>query len=243
MTRFPMHPSDESTLIELAHGLLPAGRREEVLAHLHECAECEHRFRAIVAEREHFRATLHTRLASPAVKWTLPLRKPAWIAAAACAVLIAVIVVARWQSPETQREYWIPVGEESMVLRSVDGSTRPDQVRGVLDDYTRHNATAAVKSLETFEAAPGDVTSAALRDLFLASALLNAGRPAESEAALQRLSIDTLPPQWRRQARWIRYLALTALDRDAEAQPLLDVLMDEPGEIGVLAREERERIR
>jgi hypothetical protein len=242
----PVHLDDESVLIELAFGLLPVERRDEILAHLRTCAECEARFQTVVAEREHFRAKLADASPHPtALPQIRPRRtlRAMWVAAAACAAVVAVVVISRQSGPDAAREYWIPVGEESMVLRSAEEWARPDQVHGVLDAYARRNATEAIQELERFEAAPGDETSSALRDLFLASALLNAGRPLECEAVLQRLTIDTLPPQWRRQARWVRYLALTALDRNAEAQPLLDLMAGEPGEIGALARDEMKRTR
>ena len=234
------HPIDESTLIDLAHGLLPPSEQGEALAHIRACPECENRFRVIVADRERSRATGAPRAVwpggvekRPGLRHSKGLR---WVAAAAVVLTIGVYALQRNTVRPAPIPYWIPVEEEATVLRSSTG-LQGEHVDSALDGYLKRNAATAVRELRALEVSPDNATVASLRDLFLASALVNAGQYAEAIKVLDALSIDTLPTQWRRQARWVHYLALMELGRREEAGLLLEELVDEPGEIGRRAKD------
>lgn len=238
------HPLDDSHLFDLAHGLVPAAEQPALVAHLRQCGQCEQRFRVLVREREKLRSDDKRRLWGEGAPRPARARwKPiAWTSAVAAAGVAAVLVVTRFGGQETRPVYWMPVDQEATVFRSAEEETGHSVVGGALDAYQRHDAEAAIVQLQEFTWSPDNKPAATLRDLFLASALVNAGRYSEAEGALARLGIDTMPTQWRRQAQWVRYLALSQLQRDREAREILQILVNEPGEIGRLAREEAERL-
>ena len=232
------HPLDESTLIDLAHGLVPEPERKELLDHLRECQQCENAFRAVVRERERLRATDWPISRVPRATRS---KVVGWTAVAAVAAIALLVVLPRMNDGPSRAQYWIPVEQEAMVLRSTNGELGNGAVDGALDAYLRRDAAAAVVELEEFQAPNENETSKTLRDLFLASALVNDGRYQEADDILSSMFVETIPTQWRRQARWVRYLAWSGLGRDAEAHELLQELSTEPGEIGRLAQAELKR--
>lgn len=239
----PLHPIDESTLIDLAHGLTPHAEREAILVHLRGCGPCENRFRELVAEREMLRAESRRRIAAGRTAGpSRRARTTVWVSAAAASVLVASLLVSHLSENGRRVEYWIPVEQEATLLRST-GDAHANSIWGALDAYVNRDAPRAIEALRSLALAPENEPALVLRDLFLASALVNAGSYADADELLGRLEIDTLPTQWRRQARWVRYLALSQLDQEDEARALLEKSVREPGEIGRLARKEIHRLR
>ena len=234
------HPLDESALIDLVHGLASPSERDSLLAHLRTCEQCEGRFRALVREHELLRAEKLPGLAGASMAGPSSTVRPklvVWAAVAAAAVLIGFIAIPRLAGDRTSSVYWIPIEHEATVLRSTNEAPTRSEVNGALDAYVNRDAAGAIEELRAFQVSPDNETSSDLRDLFLASALVNAGQHGEANDLLDRLDVDTLPTQWRGQARWVRYIALARLERRDEARALLDKLVREPGEIGRLARE------
>ena len=233
-----VHPLDESNLIDLAHGLLPESERERLLDHIRSCEQCENAFRDVVRERERARA----------VDWPISrvprasrARLAGWTAVVAAATVALLVVLPRLNHQPTPAQYWIPVEQEATVLRSTNEQSGRTAVGGALDAYLRHDAATAVVELQAFHAPSESETSRTLRDLFLASALVNDGRYHEADDVLSRITIESMPTQWRRQARWVRYMTWSQMGLTSEAHGLLEQLQHEDGEIGRLARGELER--
>jgi len=243
----PLHPIDESVLIDLAHGLAAPSEHAEALAHIRSCPECEIRLRAIVSDREQLLAAripqATDRVRTVARSGVMGSKALRWIAVAAAAVIIAVALP--YLSRDHERgEYWLPLSEnEETFLRSSRDMGQARGLDNVLQPYRERNAKEAVEQLTAYAVPPSDATAVALRDLFLASALLNAGRTDEAIASLERINVRTLPQPWRSRAQWVQYLSLNELNRETEARELLGNLKDEPGDIGDKARLEIERMR
>jgi hypothetical protein len=239
----PSCTSDEFRLIDMVSGLLSAEEKERTIDHVRGCPDCEQRLREIVADREHLRAAPFPRMVHDRIQRVQPGNQPAlrrWLAMAA---VLAVVVIGtlRVFTPRNSLEYWIPVEEASVVLRS-DG-----QASGAMEDglkaYRNRDVGAAIELLEDLVISSGDQTAATLRDLYLASALVNAERHAEALATLEKLRIDSMPTPWRGHAQWVQYIALTRAGRDLEARALIETLALDPGEMGRRAQAELDRLK
>ncbi|MBE0565902.1 MAG: hypothetical protein IH621_08105, partial [Krumholzibacteria bacterium] len=134
--------------------------------------------------------------------------------------------------------HWLPATVEAATVRS-DAAAVPAALAEALAVYGRHDTGAAIPALEALEL---DAGWASLRDLYLLSALANAGRVAAAETVLVRLDAATLPHGPRHEAWWYRYVLLTRTGRQDEARSLLGDLEGVEGEIGDLARAERRRL-
>jgi hypothetical protein len=215
------HCTDDR-LFDLAHELLPASERHESTAHLARCSACEERFRALVADRERARATplepAPRRSRAVAVVSTT-------LAVAACVAFVLLLL------PEPDRpQYWMPRETDVSGPRSAPGAAAHV---AAFDAYDAHDAD---RSVELFEVDPPQERYARF---VYASALLNAGRAADARRELDALRVASLPEPARRRARWMLYLAHRALGEDGAAEELLATLVDEPGDVGELARAER----
>lgn len=239
-------PIDESRLIDLVAGLLAKEESDETRAHLRSCSECEQRFQTLAGRYE-------SRVAGPLPtrrdgRFRLAPKRPlmtkrVWVTAVAASVVVAfagAFLVAKRERP---LEYWIPIGQEAVVLRSATEPSPHSTAGDVLEPYSARDATAAVEELKRLQVAPEDVTAAALRTLFLASALVNAGREEDALEELENIVVRWLPTQWRGEAEWVQYVALVRLHRDAESLAHLERLSQEPDEIGARARAELKRRR
>ena len=239
-----MHPP-ESRLVDLAMGLLSSDEADATRDHIRHCAECESRFRVIVADRESLRAgpvpTLvngHIHLdqrAAGTKKWVR-------VGLVAAVLTVAAVSVFRLAVQERFPQYWIPVTDDTAVVWRADGDS--NRVMDQFEAYQNQDAAAAVDELRALTPDPSNYTASTLRDLYLASALTNAGRPTEALELLDPDEINVLPTPWRFHAQWVRYLALQRADRDADAKAWLEKLAaEEPGETGEKARDELRRIR
>jgi len=231
MSAQPSPHATDDRLIDLAHGLLEPVESSACLAHLGRCAACEDRFRAIVGER-----------ARVAAEHALPLatsRRRVFAAAVVAALLTTAVLLGIRRDAEPGRvAYWLPIEREEAVLRSEAESDSGAEIGRGLVAYRSHDAALAVRLLAAARV-PQDHEP--LRDLYLASALELDGRLAEAARVLDRLNVDTLPEPWRTQARWVDYRVARGLGDDGRAAALLGRLESAPGEIGDLARRERER--
>lgn len=232
----------ETRLIDLAAGLLSSAEQRDVMGHVRWCAECENRLRLIVADRESTRSSPAPALSDGRIQLARKNRRPAILVPAAIAAAAVVLVVAVGllvvDHEDSVPDYWIPITGEAVILRTVD-----DAMTDALRAYQAHDAKAAVEELRAFTPSSDDPTASTLRDVYLASALVNAGRPSEGLELLKSPTLNYLPGQWRGHAQWVRYVALRRTDKDKEADEVLDALGAEPGEMGDKARAELERRR
>jgi hypothetical protein len=133
----------------------------------------------------------------------------------------------------------MPAGEET-VTEAPEG-TRVETLQDALRAYENQDESA-VEMLETAPVPDGDATTDSIRRLYQASALVNEGRAALALEVLDTFDARTLPEPWRSRAGWVRYLALKQVGGLDAAQALLDQLAGTMGDVGEMARKERERI-
>ena len=229
----------ESRLIDLASGLLSDEEARELIQHIGQCSACEARLRTVVADRESARSGPVPKLRygriqlGPGPRPSILVRASLVVAACALVALGVFLATHRNDGPP---EYWIPVTNETTLLHR---GNEQGGVTDVLKSYRDHDAATAIKELQALTFAPGDETASTLRNVYLASALANAGR---AEEALEVLgptwAIEFLPTPWRFHAQWVRYVALLRADKEQEANDLLEKLAEEPGAMGEKAREE-----
>lgn len=244
-TRPPFEHLDEDRMIDMVNGIASKGDLDAAVRHLRECATCENLFQTMLREHEAARsqtARVLNKLGGSRVTRRPPRRLQLQRASAVVAAVL-VVAAAAWilhgqhGRHDTVNGYWFPVDPSAIVLRD----SRDDAMRDLsrrLEPYRRHDANEAVARLQ---AAPpsDDETVSSLERFYLASALVNAGRPADALPVLDALHIETLPAGWRQQARWIQYLALRDTGRTTEADAALDQLVNDPGEMGAVARKEK----
>jgi len=243
----------EDRLIDLLGGLLDQAAEGETLAHLKTCEMCERHFRMLVSERE----TLRTKPA-PAVQgghivlpeYSTPdnviqlrrRRRVRWISAsavAAAAVLAFVIPYILRPATSGALKYWMPTSEETPV--ETPAGTEIESLQDALRAYENRDERA-VEMLESAPVPEGDMATDSIRRLYQASALVNEGRGARALEVLNTFNANTLPEPWRARAGWVRYLALKQVGGLDAAQAMLDQLADTMGDVGEMAREERERL-
>jgi len=221
------HPT-ESELIDLATGLLEPADAPTTMEHIRGCAECERRFRSIVADHEALRGGPIPTVVDGRVDLAPPRRRARLRDAVIAAALVAAIALGTFRVVEHRDrmpEYWIPVIGETNVLRGTEQRGVADALRS----YRDRDAATAIKDLQELQPPAGDNTSSTLRDLYLASALINAGRANEGLEILDRNDIQSMPTPWRYEAEWVKYIGLRRADRDDEARAWLEKLSTEPG--------------
>ena len=226
------HASDDR-LIDLAHGLLDPDASSACLAHVSRCDDCEARFRAIAGERA--RLVAHAAPAPVA-------RRSRILVAASIAALLLFAAVLRFgrEGHAGPSPYWLPIDREQAVLRSSAEAETPGDLSRALAAYEQEDAALAVRLLTAAEV-PAEYEP--LRNLYLASALELDGQATAAAAVLDRLYVDTLPEPWRTQGRWVAYATARARGENDRAAALLERIAHVPGEIGELARRERDRWR
>lgn len=235
------HPP-EPQLIDLASGLLSREEAGEIMAHVRACPECEARLRAMVADLESARSGPVPVLVDGRIQLAEHRRRPnILIRASVAAAVIAAIVLGTFlvvNRHDAIPEYWIPVTNGTTTLHR---GTEPGDLADALSSYQGHDAASAIEQLEKIRPAPDDNTSTRLRDLYLASALINAGRANEGLEVLDRNEIQWMPTPWRYEAEWVKYVGLRRAGRDDEAHKWLETLATTPGENRARAQSELNR--
>jgi hypothetical protein len=216
----------EDRLIDLAAGLLPLNVSAPLLEHVRGCAECEDVFRRVCAEWE--RSRLRPAEAVASRRWFRPA-----VAIAAAVLGIAILIpFLRTKSVPDPRDYWVPIEEGTVDLRSAPQDENAAVFAEATEAYRRHDAEKVIELLDRR-------TIPASRDLlkiFLASALLKSGSAQASLDVLDALRINTLPQPYRDRAKWVRVGALRAAGRDTDATNLLGELAAYDGEFRDAAR-------
>jgi hypothetical protein len=241
MISMPHPPEDR--LIDLLHGLLSPTEKQATMDHLAECTECEDLFRTLVREQEMVKAA-----PGPVIRDGIAVLEKAprshhrtrWTLVAAAAALAIAAGVFFSMRPGQPKDYWIQSDAVVTIQRGEDQAASP-QLTAAFASYSQHNAREAVQRLRDAPV-PDDEMLSSLRSLLLASALLNDDQPKECLVELQRLNVDTLPPPWRSEGRWLEYLALRATGETVKARERLEVLAKDEGKIGARARGELERL-
>ena len=117
----------------------------------------------------------------------------------------------------------------------------------VLDDalraYDEHDPERALALLENARVRADDHRTEAIRRLYQASALVNAGRPGQALEVLEGLDARLLEDPWRARAEWVRYLALRDAGRRADAEAQLRRIERLQGDRDVDRRVHDERAR
>ncbi|HEX5133364.1 MAG TPA: hypothetical protein VFX92_12885 [Candidatus Krumholzibacteria bacterium] len=231
---------DEDQIIDLVSGLMEPPAVRAAMGHIERCPACESLLKTALQERELLRArgVPPVTAAAPAVRR----RRRGLVGSVAVAAMIMLIGVVVWQKflpRPAGAGYWIPVNTNGMMLRS-DGDESFRIFAEKTRPYREHDAEGAIRSLQGDPFA-GDETLRSLSRLYLASALVNDYRGGEALPILHQLKIETLPGEWRGPAMWVQYLALRQAG-DAAADAVLQAAVAEPGHVGVLAREERDRL-
>lgn len=233
---------NEDWLINLLNDLLKADEKRAGLAHLQDCPECEAHFQRLARDRERLVAAPGPRFVDGRIVFKEQRQAPVpwrrkWfggVSAAAAAILL-FLGGAWWQARTDVLEYWLPVGQPEALLRSSPPSQQAENFLAGLEAYRARDARRA---LELLRNAQVEDDEASLRDLYIASALVLSESYAEADSVLRHLDVSTLPQPWRRQAQWVHYISLRKTGQSRMALKILEKLIDEPGEIGELARHE-----
>ncbi len=238
------HPVDDAWLIELLNGLLKGQQREQLLAHIRDCPECEARMRALARERELLRASPVPIVTGEnvALESRKRMGRPLAVIAATAAAVVAAVIIGTMSTRDRHEQYWIPVAtEERTILRTAQPTDSVD-LDHALQAYEKRDARASVRELgrnfDLYDRQDSGevVTATAIRGVFLASAQLNAGDPEEALKTLDVILVESLPPPWRERAQWVQYLALEQLGKSAAAHEMLLRLQETSGEIGQKAQ-------
>jgi hypothetical protein len=252
MTESHDHVS-EDRLIDLLNGLAPEQDARESLVHVRGCALCENHLRMLVRERESLRARPAPRYVGgeimlprydvvPGRLGVLRSRRARWIGAASIAAAAVVVFLATYLfQPSTSDavDYWMPTPLRDV---SMDMPGPPTPLSMAMDAYEEHDPARALALLENVGQDRNE-TDAMLRRLYQASALVNDDRPEEARQILDDLDVTRLPEPWRGRAGWVQYITLRKTAEDSRADQVLEELTQEPGEIGEMARKERQRLR
>jgi hypothetical protein len=241
MMNQPLHITDDR-LIDLTHHLLPEQEEKDALEHLEGCEVCEARFRELLNDYETAKSRFQTSKTDGKGVISLPRRRPRRLGAVA--VVASAIIVAAIGHFALHRSssgpYWIDTDAISSPQRGED-ELASQALTDAFAAYARHDVKASVEQLRDAPV-PNDEMLSSLRLLLLASAEVNAGQAKDGLDDLEKLSVDTLPPQWRSEARWVQYLALRESGDTEAARARLQTLVSEEGRIGQLAREEMVRV-
>lgn len=225
----------EDAMVDLINGLAAPEQRRAAVLHMRACDACERTFGERLRAHERLRADgLPEALRSSAHAVRRRGLHRTWAVAAAAVLVVAAVGV--WMSARigmVPDDYWLPVDTTLFKQRSENGQAV--DLAPALQRFGRHDAAGAVEDLRSFPA-PADDTSASLLRMYLANALVNAGRGTEALPVLQELEVETLPYEWEGPARWLRYLALVQAGERARAAADLAWLQDYPGEVGERAR-------
>ncbi len=241
----------EDRLIDLVHDLVDEATRERMLEHLSSCTLCEEHLRLLVREHESLRTRPAPRIENGrvvlpgrtvrAARARSPRHRARWftgglVAAAAVAVFVAVNLM---RPDVSGASYWLPTPPPNAVEA---GGLEP--LDEALRAYDEHDPARAAALLENARIPSDDRRTEAIRRLYQASALVNAGRPGEALDVLDGADAHRLEEPWRTRAEWVRYLALREAGRRDEARAQLRRIERLHGdrEIGRRLHDERERL-
>jgi hypothetical protein len=240
MTGFVAHPSDDH-LLDLAADLPDPARRAALLAHLRACPPCEARFLEVYRASE--RLALRPLPAGGAPVARPPRARPAahsrWrrlgLPVAAAALLAAgLIFIPRTphRAPADGLDYWMPLENERVLLRSAEAPSGAARFGAAIDAYAAGDARRVIALLRG-QALTGTYEPL---NLLLASALVREGRNAEACDLLGRLDTLTLPEPARDRARFLLYVASRRDGRLEEADAIARELAAGSGEFAARAR-------
>lgn len=234
--------------LDLLHGLTPADRREQALAHLARCPTCEELLRQAAAADERLKARwrLHDHpnvgvLATRAAEGSGFIRRhhlrrvALGIAAVACLALLlrAGLATRRPQAVILP----LPGGVEELYQRSADGGDTAPELAAGLEAYRRAEYREAAARLSDAKVGPSLET---VRRLYLGSALALVGEMGRAADLLQPIATPSLPDPWGSEARWTLLVALREAGRRTSADSLLTILVEDPHELGQRARRLRD---
>jgi hypothetical protein len=252
-------------ILDLTQGLFGREESDVAMAHLRDCSSCAEALHDCATSVESIAAGPQP-TALPDGVITLEARGPdtdadpqrgrrrfrsisrrrvalgAVLSTAVAATLIVMVLRAP-SNTVVAMPYWIPV-ETRAATRGPEIDVGPSTATSsdfdaALEAYAKQDLPRAIARLESVHP-PDDVEP--LRRLYLASAYVLDGRPAQAVQTIERLKIDSLPQPWRSRARWTLYLAMRDAGSGARALRLLEELTAEEGQIGDLARQEQERL-
>ena len=238
---------DDDLMSDALLRLLSAAQLDSVFDHLDNCAECETRFREAASRFETLRA--ESVGAQPATvgstgrddstrtnRWRAVVRalwpRPALVTAAVVAVLALVVLNPLQRRHNPGIVAWIPVDGEILEKRSAAG-TAGERFWSGLEAYRERRAGDAVEEL-TAATVTGPYRD--LRDIYLASALVNSSRFEEALGLVEALKVDDLPQPWRDEARWVRAVALMETGDTEAGIATMEQLADSGGAAGDRAR-------
>ena len=197
--------------------LLPRKQLERVFDHLDECAGCEMRFRAAASRFETLQAkavgsgaagVARHEDSSDTSRWHVIYRsllsRPA-LAAAAVVIALALLVLLPLQRRQVLGiGSWIPVSGEILEKRGANGGA-DDRFWSGLEAYSQRSSDDAIEDL-TAAKVTGPYRD--MRNIYLASALVNKSRFGEALVLINSVVADDLPQPWRDEALWVRAVAL-----------------------------------
>ncbi len=189
--------------LDFALGLLNKDEERALLAEAREDPELEALIQQQCANRENARGEgLPTTISlSGTNRRRVGLRRPQILVAGS--LLAATLAFFFLVQPRRQpASYWLPVTEVVNIQRSAEGDGVV--LRTGLDLYAAHDLTAAIAALEQ---APVQGALGDLRNLYLASALLNSGHRQEARQVLGRVDVPSLPYPWRERAENLQRLS------------------------------------
>jgi hypothetical protein len=246
---------DEDLCMDLLNGLLPAEEVQRTLAHMDECPSCEAFVRARVSELERSRSQIEEvrdRLKMVAdrkrgaegsfldrffaeLRRSLR-RRPVQVGAALAAVIIAVLLILPQlqQSPYEPELIVLPDISADLRFRADDESPFSIEFTSGLRAYNRGDFPDAVGILKKARATDA---YAAIKDVYLGSALAWCGRYEEAVNILRPLSSEVLPELWDKGFRWTYLVALYQTGHSSIADSLAQLLAAEEDAFGERARQ------
>jgi hypothetical protein len=155
-------------------------------------------------------------------------------------VFLLLLATACGAGDQGPPEYWIPQGRDVRGLATEEVFS-DDELWAGINAYDARDLDHALAYLRSTSARGvyGDVGI-----LYLASALTATGHHERALSALGRVDPNGLPPPWRDEARWLRYISLCGIGDGGieEATRLLEELAGVDGQIGDLARAQKSRL-
>ena len=205
------HHYDEDFLLEVVHGLRDEREVANAVEHAHTCPQCDRQLRIAAADRERFRARAESVLAAPAIPEIgarptgVRRQRKLGIALAMAAAVAIVTSVVLLREPVTHPRsplLGLPAPLEIVHLRAREQTADLPRLEQAIARYGSGDWVTAARLLDTPFA---DTRLEPLRQLYLASALLELGRTDEARRVLEPVATTPLPEpyaDWREWARW-----------------------------------------
>ncbi|RKZ13677.1 hypothetical protein DRQ53_06415 [bacterium] len=189
--------------VDFSLGLLSDAEQRELLEEARSDPEFEAILQEQCAARESGRATgvpgANQQEARSGHSRRRFLARPRRIAAMAALVAASVALLLVFRPQPDADLYWLPMDGALTTPRAAE--SLQDDWRAGVQLYATHELDAAIEVLENADA---QGATAQLRDIYLASALLNDGRTAEAAEVLRRVDLASLPHPWRGYAQEIQ---------------------------------------